>query len=440
MTMASSCSFNEGNLRAPKTPRDASGETSTLDAGGMDGGGTGQRDLGGDADPGKTSDLLASGDANRLGDGPPARDGLGSAGEDARETEPDSAGALDTPAGGGPDDSGMDRDDVPVVQPNDASLAIDGSGTDTGPFQTVDAPADVPSSRDGVMTDGTDMGGADYDARDQETAEAGELERDAQMDAPDVGPVAVDGAVPDSAPAIDPDLVLWYQFDESSGTIAYDSAQFGGVARNATLMTTGPGGSATFSTVSQVGTHALDLSPTSPGSSGGGYVVLPTIDTLAPGAITIAVWVKMAVAGSAQNWERIYDFGNSTTDPTWFNLAARNGESPYGPIFNISNTGHATSDQQRLTGSTALTANTWNHIAVVLPAGATYTGVMYVNGEVAATNNAMTVHLSDIGATTNNWFGRSQFTDPYFSGSLDDFRVYRRALSQQEVAALMALR
>lgn len=437
--MASSCSFNEGNLRSPKTPRDASGETSTLDAGGRDDGGTGQRDLGGDADPGKTSDLLASGDANRLGDGPLARDGLGSAGQDTRKTEPDSAMTPDSPTGGGPEDSGQDRGDVPVVQPNDASLTADGSRVDTGPFQTVDAPADVTSVLDAVMTDGADTGGAGSDAGDVAIADVGEPERDAQMDMPDVQP-AVDSAVPDSAPTIDPDLVLWYQFDESSGTIAYDSAQFVGVARNATLMTTGPGGSATFSTASQVGSHALALSPAGPASNGGGYVVLPTFDSLAPGAITIAVWVKMAVAGPAQNWERIYDFGNSTTALRWFNLAARSGESPYGPIFNISNTGHATSDQQRLTGSTALTANTWNHIVVVLPAGATYTGVMYVNGVVAATNNAMTVHLSDIGATSNNWFGRSQFTDPYFNGSLDDFRVYRRALSQEEVAALMALR
>ena len=48
--------------------------------------------------------------------------------------------------------------------------------------------------------------------------------------------------------------------------------------------------------------------------------------------------------------------------------------------------------------------------------------------------------ITDFGATSNNWFGRSEFTDPYFNGSLDDFRVYRRALSQEEVVALMALR
>jgi hypothetical protein len=108
-------------------------------------------------------------------------------------------------------------------------------------------------------------------------------------------------------------------------------------------------------------------------------------------------------------------------------------------MFNISNTGHTTADQQKLTGSTSLKANTWYHIAVVLPAGVPYTGVLYVNGVVADSNSAMTVHLSDIGATANNWLGRSQFTDPYFNGLLDDLRVYKRALSQQEIVDLMAL-
>jgi hypothetical protein len=40
-----------------------------------------------------------------------------------------------------------------------------------------------------------------------------------------------------------------------------------------------------------------------------------------------------------------------------------------------------------------------------------------------------------------NWLGRSPFTnDPYFSGSLDDFRIYKQALLATEIAALAAPR
>jgi hypothetical protein len=37
----------------------------------------------------------------------------------------------------------------------------------------------------------------------------------------------------------------------------------------------------------------------------------------------------------------------------------------------------------------------------------------------------------------NNFLGRSQFAaDPYFAGLIDDFRVYRRALSPEQIGAL----
>jgi hypothetical protein len=49
----------------------------------------------------------------------------------------------------------------------------------------------------------------------------------------------------------------------------------------------------------------------------------------------------------------------------------------------------------------------------------------------------MTLHAADLGATTNNFLGKSQFSvDPFFAGSIDDFRVYRRALSREQITAL----
>jgi hypothetical protein len=414
-------------------------EVSTPDAEGWgEDVGAGPGDLGGDADVGKTNDVATNPDVTRLGDGARPIDVIGATNDDAREVQPDSAGTVSSPDGAGLGEVGQDQD-APVVDAKDASLTIDSGATEVGINPTVDAPIDGSSAFDGVMAGDSDSKGAGDDAMGRDAVEAGEVERDALV-VEDTGTVSVDSAV-DSGPVIDPDLVLWYPFDESSGTIAYDSAQFGGVARNATLATVGSGGSATFTTARQVGSHALTLSPGGYASNGGGYVVVPAINTLAPGAITIAVWVNLAAATMNQAWERIYDFGDSATAPSWFNLAARNGAAPYGPIFNMSNTGHAEADQQKLTGSTALRANNWHHIAVVLPEGTPFAGIMYVDGVVAASNSAMTVHLADIGATANNWLGRSQFTnDPYFNGSLDDFRVYRRALSQEEIAALMALR
>ena len=260
-------------------------------------------------------------------------------------------------------------------------------------------------------------------------------------DAADTGGTGPDSSEEAGGAAVDPDLVLWYRFDESSGITAYDSAKFGGVARDATLATVGASSNTGFSTVKLVGTHAIALAPPSDSSDGGGFVVMPALHNLAPNALTIAVWINLVASTANQNWERIFDYADSTTNPNWFNLTARTGATPDGPIFAMANVGRKTADQQLLVSSTALTANVWHHVAIVLPAGSTYTGLMYIDGAVVATNKAMTLHLSDIGPTVNNWLGRSEFAaDPYFNGSMDDLRVYKRALSTQEIAALMSVR
>jgi hypothetical protein len=434
--LAAACSFDASKLHASGAqPRDAGTEAASSGVDGVvDDVGAGPRDLGGVTDSGKPNDGAGNPDTSRMADVLSRNDVISASGDDARAIEPDSSGVSSDGAG----DIGQDQD-APVPDAKDANRTLDSVSTDLGTNPGVDAPADISSAFDGAMAGDTDSGGTGDDASTPDSAEAGEVARDALL-AADTGTVDIDSAAADTGPTIDPDLVLWYQFEESSGTIAYDSAQFGGVARNATLASAGFGGSATFTTASQVGTHALALSPAGP-MGGGGYAVIPSFNTLAPGALTIAVWVNLTAAGPAQNWERVYDFADSTTAPAWFNLAARSGTAPNGPIFNTSNTGHAEADQQKLAGSAVLTGKAWHHIAVVLAEGTPYTGIMYVDGAVAATNSAMTTHLSDIGATTNNWLGRSQFTnDPYFNGSLDDFRVYKRALSQEEIVALMALR
>ncbi|MBC8132933.1 MAG: LamG domain-containing protein [Deltaproteobacteria bacterium] len=249
----------------------------------------------------------------------------------------------------------------------------------------------------------------------------------------------------------DTNPVLWYKFDETAGTTtAADSAMWGGTARPGMLGTAGTGGIATFSTTRRVGTNALSLTPaaTLPNTNGG-FVTVPSLHTLAPGAITIAVWVNLASVTATENWERVYDFGTGSVAPNNLinmYLTARAGDAlPMTPVrFTITTTGHAVGAEQRLDGTTALTTG-WHHIVVVLPAsattGAAYTGTLYIDGVVAKTNNAMTLHMSDLGATTNNWIGRSKFAgNPFFRGLIDDFRVYNRALSAADVTALFAVR
>ena len=49
----------------------------------------------------------------------------------------------------------------------------------------------------------------------------------------------------------------------------------------------------------------------------------------------------------------------------------------------------------------------------------------------------MTLNSSNLGNTTNNWIGRSQYgSDAFLDGQIDEFRIYNRALSAAEVLAL----
>ena len=226
----------------------------------------------------------------------------------------------------------------------------------------------------------------------------------------------------------DVDLVLWYKFDDGSGSIALDSSSAPGAPRNGMLMAAGTGGAVAFSTNHQVGTHAVNL--TANAATGGGFVTLPSLHDLAPGALTISVWVNVT---TAQRWQRVVDIGSSSTSN--LGITTQNGSDA---VRFIIRTGGV---EQPINSTVMLSLSKWHHIAVVLAEGSPYTGLLYVDSVLAATNPAMTFHAADLGATATNSIGRSLFAaDPYFAGLIDDFRVYRRALSPEQITALFNTR
>jgi hypothetical protein len=227
-------------------------------------------------------------------------------------------------------------------------------------------------------------------------------------------------------------MVVWYKFDESSGAAANDSS---GNARNGAVLTMG-GGTAAFSATHMVGTDALSLGGTS--ATVGGYVNLPASPNAmgATTAVTIACWVNIS---TDRAWARPWDFNNSMNTGYMFLTTYQSMTTPNSVRFAITKTDNTA--EQQISSTARLSTGAWHHIVVVLAAGATYTGTLYIDGASAATNTAMTLHPSDIGNTTNNWIGRSAFAaDPYFAGLVDDFRVYNRALTAAEITALYAVR
>lgn len=135
------------------------------------------------------------------------------------------------------------------------------------------------------------------------------------------------------------------------------------------------------------------------------------------GSFTIEAWVYYR-GGSA--WQRIFDFG---TDPNNFIfLTAQANETPnFGVRFAI-RIGALGGLTRVIDAPSPLATNAWSHVAVTVDASTT-TGKLYINGVLSGTST-IDHFPSELGATTNNWIGRSQFnTDPYLNGIVDELRI-----------------
>lgn len=200
-------------------------------------------------------------------------------------------------------------------------------------------------------------------------------------------------------------------FGDGSGTIAADTSGHG---NNATLQ-----GGAAWATDSIRTAVSLN------GSSA--YVSLPDDIVKTTGDFTISAWVYW---NGGQTWARIFDFGSSFNRYMFLTPNSNTGKLRFATSLNQGWT------QSVLEGPSALPSKTWVHVAVT-QSGSTAT--LYVNGAAVASNSAMLFSPFQIGHTTQNWVGRSQFPhDPYFSGKIADFRIYRGQLSASQVAALAA--
>jgi hypothetical protein len=205
-------------------------------------------------------------------------------------------------------------------------------------------------------------------------------------------------------------LVAHYRFDETRGIGTADAT---GNNQPGTLVN-----GASFAFGQQGNSVALD--------GDGEYVNLPANIVRNYGAFSISVWFRLNTAAS---WARVFDFGSGTS--RYMFLAPRTTTNQV--RFAISTGGGAA---EQLLESAGLSTGTWHHIAVTLSGD---TGTLYVNGAQVAQNTSMTLAPADLGDTTRNWLGRSQFTsDPYLSGRIDNLRMYSRVLTLQEVQALEA--
>lgn len=209
-------------------------------------------------------------------------------------------------------------------------------------------------------------------------------------------------------------LLLHYTFDNVTAGVVPDAT---GHSLDGMLLggaTTAPGYGTSGSAISL--TNAAD------------YVQLPNDVTTSLTDYTVACWVNLT---TLNYWGRIFDFGNGT--PTNMFLCPQDGQ-PYYAIKQSDATG-----EQSCKSNTFIKANTWTHLAITCKFDET-TGVgtmyMYVNGSVVASKSNVTITPASMGTTLQNYIGKSQYNDPTINGLIDDFRIYGRALTTEDIMTL----
>jgi len=152
------------------------------------------------------------------------------------------------------------------------------------------------------------------------------------------------------------------------------------------------------------------------------YLELPANLTEGVDELTVAAWINL---DETRGWSRLFDLGGA------------NGFvflTPSTPDALIRYSAFAGFGFEGIATAPSIPTGVWKHIAVTTT-GRDYR--LYVDGIEAASVLTIPVVPADIGANSGgNWIGRSRFPDPLLRGRIDDFRIYRRALDQKEIAAL----
>ena len=204
-----------------------------------------------------------------------------------------------------------------------------------------------------------------------------------------------------------PGLVASYGFDEGAGTVAADSTTSGnhGTLVNGPAWTIGRFGQAlsfdgTNDRVSILDSATLDL------TSG----------------MTLEAWVKPTATGTAWKTVLFKHRNSNATNMVYVMYGNRNTSVPNGEIT----VGTSVKAANGPAGS-GLPLNVWSHLAATFDNA---TLRLFVNGtEIASLATAGPIATS----TGDLWIGGNNVWGEYFSGVIDEVRVYNRALSAADI-------
>lgn len=219
------------------------------------------------------------------------------------------------------------------------------------------------------------------------------------------------------------DLVGHWLFDEGNGTIYADSSK----NKNDASVTTSTAWSTEIPATSFANSTSLDLDGTTQ------YLDTTYVGIAGSAPRTVSFWMKTTMTGA----NGIIAWGNSTSNGAKWHIRL-NDNATNGPVGAI-----RTETQGDYTiGSTSINDGNWHHVTSVYPQGAGEVGTVihYIDGvaEAPGGNGGSTQAVNTSIVADPVTIGRRKQGTAlnYFSGKLDDVRIYDRALSATEVTQL----
>ena len=157
-----------------------------------------------------------------------------------------------------------------------------------------------------------------------------------------------------------------------------------------------------------------------------GYYTIPT-DVYFNSEFTLTAWVKPDT--DSDKYSRIVEFGNGKANDNVILMMNSDSTSTFYPQFCVV---HNSNTQKCIGSSTALSLNNWNFIA------ATFTSTqanIYVSGILSGSISYSSFLPANINRS-RNYVAGSSWGGSNTESSIDDIRIYNRALSASEILDL----
>ncbi|MHC4086883.1 MAG: LamG-like jellyroll fold domain-containing protein, partial [Planctomycetota bacterium] len=225
------------------------------------------------------------------------------------------------------------------------------------------------------------------------------------------------------AEAADADLLVWYKFDETTGTTAFDSSNYG---NNGILM-----GDPQWTAVGQLG-GCLDF------DGSGDYVEDADGENYLNGLneLTVSAWIKSRSASTNTGFliGRVPDGGDETITMRYDSAGATGGGTNVLKMA-VSTTGDA-GDGQQLESSNNSQTTDWCHVCMTWAEDTQIK--FYINGVLDTPTASQTLPVTTGTTSQNVTFivgrgGKDQSATSGWNGLIDDVRIYSRRLTQGEI-------